>query len=347
MVEIEYRNLQKIKGGSYIITLPSRWVESLGLRKGEKVVMVRDALGLRILPSAELEMPTVEISKGEVGNVIKYLRYLTFSFYMQGVERVVLSAEDGFTPEERKELRKIAGELVGADIIEDAHNRIVFRFLTKLDEENFFDRLTRMMRFAYEIHRDAYLSLLERNVSAASEIVERISEVLKQYRVTFRVLSLTLLQPTRGSPFSDVRLITLYAAMMRDLYMTVYYATQIARSLIELGTEQIDAEIFKKITNMYEIVVAMYERVLVALTKGATVNELFQNSKAFSEIKKLDEEVSTSRDYRLMMLSRNIRRAGGYAIALSDILVNKLVVERTSPFFKSGITTTSTLPEQE
>nr|BAJ49374.1 conserved hypothetical protein [Candidatus Caldarchaeum subterraneum]BAL57030.1 phosphate transport system regulatory protein [uncultured crenarchaeote] len=331
MAEIEHRNLQKIKGGSYVITLPRKWVEGLGLRKGERVVMIRDSLGLRITPETGREMPTVEVSKKEVDD-IRFLRYLTFSYYMQGVEKVILRADDGFTPEERRELRRIASELVGADIMEDAQNRMVFRFLTKLDEENFFDRLTRMMRFAYEIHRDTYQILRERNISNAAEIVERIGEVLKQYRVTFRVLSLTLLQPTRGFPFSDVRLITLYAALIRDLFMTVYYATQIAKSLIDLGAEPVEENIFNKVLKMYEIVVKMYERVFTAFTEGATVNDIFQNSKAYSEIEKLDQELSVSRDFRLIVLARNVRRAGGYAIALSDILVNKLVVEKTSPF---------------
>ena len=37
---VDYRNLQQTSGGTYFVCLPKEWVETVGLKKGEKVTIV-------------------------------------------------------------------------------------------------------------------------------------------------------------------------------------------------------------------------------------------------------------------------------------------------------------------
>ena len=229
--------------------------------------------------------------------------------------------------------------MLGADIIEDTNNKISLRFITTVSEESIHDRIARMARFAYEVHRDALTSLRDRNLALASEIVERIEEIIRQYRATYRYLTLSILIPYQQQAIKDVRELAVYSVIIRDLYMAVYYATQISRALLELEMESnyTNSEVWSILTKMYEVVVKMYENAVNAFTaEEIKFGELFENAELFQQVREYDTSISSRLlgevnkvNTQLMLISRNIRRSAGYAVALTDDIVNRRVIKQT------------------
>ena len=336
MSESEIRSLQKIKGGSYVITLPRWWVERTGVRKGQKIVVVSDPIGLRLIPQSLRKLPEVELSREEFSH-IRHIRYAVFSYYMQGVSKITISSSRGFSPDDRRELRKLRGELLGADIVEDTVNRISLKFVASVSDELIHDRIARMANFAYEVHRDTLTSMRDRNLTLASEIVERIEEIMRQYRATYRYLTLSILNPYQPQAIKDVRELAVYSVVIRDLYMAVYYATQISKTLLELGNENLNHSIWDMLTKMYEVVVKMYENAVNAFAKDdVKFGDLFENAELFQRVRTYDTEISSRLlgeankvNTQLLLISRNIRRSAGYAIALTDDIVNRQVIKQT------------------
>jgi len=336
MSEAEIRSLQKIKGGSYVITLPRWWVERTGVKKGQKIVVVSDPIGLRLIPQSLRKLPEVELIREDFTH-IRHIRYVVFSYYMQGVNKITILSKDGFSPDERRELRRLRGELLGADIVEDTNNRISLKFITSVSEEAIHDRIARMAKFAYEVHEDTLQSMRERNLILAGEIVERIEEIMRQYRATYRYLTLSILNPYQPQAIKDVRELAVYSVVIRDLYMAVYYATQISKTLLELGNTQINKDIWGMLTEMYGVVVKMYENAVDAFkSEDVQFGDLFENAELFQTVKRIDAEVSslllgeTNRiNTQLLLISRNVRRSAGYAIALTDDIVNRQVIKKT------------------
>jgi len=336
MSESEIRSLQKIKGGSYVITLPRWWVERTGVKKGQKIFVVSDPIGLRLIPQSLRKLPEVELYREDFSQ-IRHIRYAVFSYYMQGVSKITIYSRNGFSPDDRRELRKLRGELLGADIVEDTTNKISLKFVASVSDELLHERIARMARFAYEVHRDTLTSLRDKNLTLAGEIVERIDEIMRQYRATYRYLTLSILNPHQPQAIRDVRELAVYSVVIRDLYMAVYYATQISRTFLEIGKDDINKEIWDMITKMYEVVVKMYENAVEAFTsEDVKFGDLFKNAELFQQVKAYDTEINSRLlgetkmvNTQLLLISRSVRRSAGYAIALTDDIVNRQVIKQT------------------
>jgi phosphate uptake regulator len=82
------RRLQKIKGGSYIISVPSEWVRknNLDVKSELKVYEVYD--GLKVKPIKDIKAEKV-IEFNDLDTTL----YLVSVYYMQGISKIVITSK--------------------------------------------------------------------------------------------------------------------------------------------------------------------------------------------------------------------------------------------------------------
>jgi len=175
----ETRKIQYTGGSSYIVSLPKKWVQDLGLKQGDNVVILRQGNSLLQLAPAskriskEQKEATIEIAKDN--NNPYFLARKLISLYFLGYNIINVIPKDfgRLTGEQREVMKDVVKRvLMGTEIIADSAGGITLQVLINLLELSVDAAFKRMLLIAKSMHRDAILSLSENNLELAKEIVK-------------------------------------------------------------------------------------------------------------------------------------------------------------------------------
>ena len=142
------RRIQKIKGGSYIITLPPEWVRRNSLDAKSEVFVIEKDGELLIKPirdyitkkTLDLDLIDLETSK-----------YLITVYYMQGISEIEITSKSVISASIKDELKNLQLYLPGLTIESESFNYITFKvqdsFNTNLAErmKTFSSKLLRLL----------------------------------------------------------------------------------------------------------------------------------------------------------------------------------------------------------
>ena len=178
----ETRKLQYTGGSSYIVSLPKKWIQDLGLRQGDHVVILRQGNStLQIAPASkrpikEQKEATIEVGKDH--NPYFIARKL-IALYFVGFNVInVVPKEDRLLVEQREVIKNIIRRvLMGTEIIADSATGITLQVLINLLDLSVDTAFKRMLLIAKSMYRDTLLSLRENNVELAQEVVKSDDEV--------------------------------------------------------------------------------------------------------------------------------------------------------------------------
>ena len=216
----DLRKLVRI-GGSYYVSLPSRWVREHGLDKA-RVVRVRPRRGvLEVYP----ELPGRKIETAKL-RADEYVARRILSAYLDGAEVMELEPGPGFSIED---LEKILRLLVGAEIVEESEERVVVQCFLKEDYD-IGSLVARMDRISRSMYVDAIRALCAGSAELARSVVARDDKVDKLLFLIVRLIRSTLkVAPTSKSL---LRLLD-YRLLVRSLERIGDHGEAIARLLLE------------------------------------------------------------------------------------------------------------------
>jgi len=178
------RRLQKIKGGSYIISLPSDWVRKMGLdvKSGLKVYEVFDGLKIRPPNEAKNEkvIPLVDVED---------VKYLVLTYYMQGIDRIVVRSPRVIPLEVKKELRELQLQAYGLEVESETFDSITFKVNVNVnaDLESSFRAFTGKI---LSIMEDVQVMLERFSEEMRDDLLARLSILNKDYRLVIRQIAL-------------------------------------------------------------------------------------------------------------------------------------------------------------
>jgi phosphate uptake regulator len=178
----ETRKLQYTGGSSYIVSLPKKWIQDLGLKQGDHVVILRGGNStLQIAPASkrpikEQKEATIEVSKD---NNPYFIARKLIALYFLGFNVInVVSKEDRLIAEQREVIKNIIRRvLMGTEIIADSAAGITLQVLINLLDLSVDTAFKRMLLIAKSMYRDTILSLEENNIELAQEVVKSDDEV--------------------------------------------------------------------------------------------------------------------------------------------------------------------------
>jgi len=335
---LEIRKLQKIKGGSFTLSVPKQWVEKKKLKSGEQIAMSEEEDGaLRIFPIAmTLEKPfEVTLSLEEYPS-LRALEYCVDTYYIQGSGRINIVSKKIIPAEQKKRLKQFRTELPGVEVAEEEANRLSFQVLIDPATFSLQSLIEKTSAFSLKLQEDAVKSLVDWNLPLAKEVIERSREVQRHYRVTIRQVALASLSRTIAGKVGvkNCQECITFALIARDLSRLVYHSSSLANHVLRLENKRgVDREISSLIENMSQIAHKMQKNAVEAFLKKdvkLAINVMVQMYETREREKALLKTVmEKTKDVdaavTLGMIARDLRRIAGYAVAIADDAMNRVL----------------------
>jgi len=341
---VEIRRLQKIKGGSFTLSLPKSWVEKRRLKSGEQIAVSEEEDGaLRLYPiTATFEKPLeVTLTLEDYPN-LRALEYCIGTYYIQGSNKIHIVSREIIPAEHKKRLKLLRMELPGVEAAEEEANKLSFQVLIDPAVFSLESLIEKTSSFSLHLQEDAVRSLIDHNFQLTAEVMERSREALRHYRMTIRQVALASLSRSIAKKVGvkNCQECITFALIARDLNRLVYHSYSIARHVLALQHKgEIDPEIVDIVADMSKVAYEMQEeavraflekRVKLAITTMSKMEEVREKekmllTKVMEEIKDVDTAVI------LGMIARDLRRIAGYAVAIADDAMNRVLTPASQP----------------
>lgn len=123
-------------GKTYIVSLPSKWIKSHKLKKGEEIDIKEEENNIIISTNKgkKAERAVVDISNTNT----RYVMWSVYAAYVKGCDEIMFKYKN---EEEKKLVEKAATQLIGFAIISEEKNRILIKDIT--GNENHFENVLR------------------------------------------------------------------------------------------------------------------------------------------------------------------------------------------------------------
>jgi len=335
---LEIRKLQKIKGGSFTLSVPKQWVENRRLRSGEQIAVQEEEDGsLRIFPvTMTFEKPLEVTLSLEDHPSLRSLEYCVDTYYIQGSSRINIVSKKIISAEQKRRLKQFRTELPGVEVAEEEANKLSFHVLIDPATFSLESLIEKTSAFSLKLQEDAVKSLVDWDLPLAKEVLERSREAQRHYRVTIRQVALASLSRTIAGKVGvkNCQECITFALIARDLSRLVYHSSAIARHVLSLeGRRGVDPEVSRLIGNMSQVAHEMQKNAVKAflkkdvklaisvMTKMDETREMEKAllKKAMEKTKDIDTAVT------LGMIARDLRRIAGYAVAIADDAMNRVL----------------------
>jgi phosphate uptake regulator len=334
---METRKLQKLKGGSYIISLPKDWIEKYQLKSGEQITVSEEEDGsLRLLPVKEnLEKPLEATISLENYPDLRSLKYCLITYYIQGSDRINIVSRKIIPAEQKRQIKQFRAELPGVEVAEEEANKLTFHVLIDPTVFSLESLIERTFAFSLKLQEDAVKALLNLDIPLAMEVLERSSEAQRHYRFTIRQVALAAFNQKIGKKIGikNCQDSIHFALVVRDLSRLIYHSSAIANHVLSLEGKEVDPEVLNLIKKMSEAAYQMQKNAIEAFLKK-DVRLAINVFCAMDYIKEIERailkkimEKTTNIDLAitLSMIARDTRRIAGHAVAIADDVMNRIL----------------------
>jgi len=354
--DLGYRKIQRTGRGSYIISLPKRWIRELGLGKGEEVAFkVQEDSSLLLLPrkilegrkeSRERSLKEYEISVGSDDDPQSVCRKIT-SLYVVSANLIRIHFKDEETLSEHKAAINslIKNMLLGSEIIDETSKEITIQVLIDHPEFPVEKAIRRMAILALSANKDAILALESMDDKRIKSVAETCNDVNRLNLYVIRQLKYGLERDLfRELGFKTKKEFLGYRIVANDIRSIANNAMNLANNIMtlkEMIKDQllflnvpVDGEIYSQILKFNSQAHFFFEESLKALFK----RDYKRADKLISEIesaalerdlitlmstKKMDPNVSSI----LRLIIDNSRRIIEYSRDIAEVTMNRTVEE--------------------
>lgn len=337
----ETRKIQFTGKSSYIVSLPKKWVEDIGLKPGDHVTVIRQGNSLlQIGPSKKhfakgaLEA-TVEVGTGD--DVSVPIRKM-IALYILGFNIINIKSKDGRLQTKQREAVKDAVRkvLMGSEITADSTDGITIQVLINIGELSVDAAFKRMLLIAKSMVKDAILVLQESNSDLAKEVIKSDDEV---DRFSFYIVRQLNIAIQNEHLLTDMGLVNPrdclgYRSSVKSIERAADHAANIAEDVLEME-EPLGRDTVAKITNMSNFALEVLDDACLSLFKRdyAEAEMAIEKSKRIDDLERsVIKSASTLRNvnelYRIKFITENLRRIAEYASDIAEIVLN-MTVEQT------------------
>lgn len=337
----ETRKIQFTGKSSYIVSLPKKWVEDIGLKPGDRVAVIRQGNSLiQIGPSKKQIVKGTKEAIIEIGmndDVSVPIRKL-IALYILGFNVIHVRAKDGRLQTNQREAVKdvVRKMLMGTEITADSTNGITMQVLINTIELSLDAAFKRMLLIAKSMLKDAMLALQESNNELAREVIRSDDEV---DRFSFYIIRQLNIAIQNEYLLHDMGLVTPrdclgYRLIVKSVERAADHATNIAADVLEMK-EPVDTDVVAKITNMSDFALEVLDDACLSLFKRDYVEaeSAIEKSKRIDGlekqvIKNSNALKNVSELHRIKFITDNLRRVAEYASDIAEIVLN-MTVEHT------------------
>ncbi|MDQ6667560.1 MAG: phosphate uptake regulator PhoU [Thermoproteota archaeon] len=182
------RRLQKI-GSSMLISLPSDWVRTNRLNKGNTVfIETNEDNSISLFPSevsdSQIKDVTILYSESSVDSLINQI----YGAYLLGYSDIRIKGKRQILFEHRELIKLTMRKLVGLEIVDEDNSNIAIQFLLDANSLDAEKILRRMNSIVGGMYRDALDGLRLKSEGIKNLIFSRDDEVDRQYFLLVRLI---------------------------------------------------------------------------------------------------------------------------------------------------------------
>jgi len=304
-MKMEYRKIQVTGEGTYIVSLPKKWVKRNNLCKKDVISVIEqgDELLLRLRGEKEREAE-IKIKEDD----IEFISRSLITKYIQGYDTIVITSKNYINPELRRKLIRISTYLIGLEPFGETKNELTFKMLMK-ERRQLMESVERMHEMSIlslkELMNDLEIGMYNEDI--LNGIIQRDNEIDKFYFLILRQLS-----------------------SISGFEATVW--VQIAKSIERISDhiEKIAAltkdckRMRRKDILVYKELIHMYSDVMLALkSRNASIaNDVLKKIKKFRLTeKKIIDKLSESKGH-CILIYESFRRIGEYISDMAESVIN-------------------------
>lgn len=239
---VEKRKIQKTGSSSYIITLPKDWIDSMGLKSGD-YVLVYEHEGKLVITPPKMEAKrltgvihiTQPVSNEEIFRVLVAL-------YLAGYDTISVTF-DPKIPDLAKRISELKNyarlKLAGIEVVDETYNSIVLKILLDLKELPLIRALRRLHLIVNSMFKDALEAFRRKDKGLAEAVIQRDDEADRFHFMIVRQLALALLdirimhELGISNPVETIN----YRIVVRNLERIADHAANIAKRTYHMPEE--------------------------------------------------------------------------------------------------------------
>jgi phosphate uptake regulator len=334
----ETRKLQYTGGSSYIVSLPKKWIQDLGLKQGDHVVIMRQANSvLQIAPASKKigkEQKDATIEVGKDNNPYFIARKLIALYFLGYNVITIVPKEERLLAEQREVIKNIVRRvLMGTEIIADSASGITLQVLINLQDLSVDAAFKRMLLIAKSMYRDTLLALQENNLELAGEVIKSDDEVDRFSFYIVRQLKIAIKNEhlLREIGLEEPRNCLGYRLIAKSVERVADHAATISKDIIDMH-RPINKDSVDKISNMCSFALEVLDDACLSMFKRdyEAADKAIEKSRKIDDMEKgILRSVTKPKDvndlYRIKLITENIRRVAEYASDIAEIVLNMTV----------------------
>jgi phosphate uptake regulator len=271
----ETRKIQFTGKSTYIVSLPKKWVTSLGLKAGSPITITIQDNSLILTPK-EMAKPATQpaeailtvSSKDDPDTITRAI----ISLYLVGYNFIIVrTKEERIGTIQRNVIKELTRKkLVGTEIISETSNEIKLQTLASYPELSVENALRRMCIIATSMHSDAIQALKNLDKKLAQEVIQLDDEVDRFSLYIIRQLKVAVQNAKilKDIGLSSPRDCLGYRVIVKFVERIADHAARIAENILALKEKPNEA-VFKILNEMSTLAQNVFEgRNKSAIQKG-------------------------------------------------------------------------------
>jgi len=331
----ETRKIQFTGKSTYIVSLPKKWVNSLGLKAGSPILITQQDSSLILTPK-EMAKPATHSAEATLiilsGDDPDTTTRAIISLYLVGYNFIIVRArEERISTMQRNVIKELTRKkLVGTEIVSETSNEIKLQILASYPELSVENALRRVCVIATSMHNDAIQALKNLDKKLAQEVIQLDDEVDRFSLYIIRQLKLAVQNEKilREIGLSSPRDCLGYRVIVKFVERIADHATRIAENVLSMEEKPSEA-VFQILYEMSTLAKNVFEDAIKSLfkkdyaladqviSKAKTISTL--ESKAIKEIQSGAKKIDIS---NIRMIMESIRRTAEYASDIAEIVLN-------------------------
>jgi phosphate uptake regulator len=328
----ESRKIQFSGRSSYMVALPKRWIEEMGIRAGDRV-MVRRQSDSSLLITSETkgainrEEAVIKVSRNEsLGSLVRKL----VSVYLIGHNIIYVKSEGGLTSAQRDAIKEAMKRyLIGTEVVADSTDEMVMQVLLSYPELSVKNALKRMFLIAASMHKDSIAALKKLSKDTAKGVIKTDDEVDRFGLYVIRQLNIAIENDgiLKETGIAVRRDCLDYRLIVKSVERVADHASKIAE-IVVMMEERLPESIMSEIIQMSEFAINLFEESGLAVFKGeyGTADKIVEKSKSIVELQKKllpsEKKARSEFDNILPIIVEDIRRTAEYASDIAEVVLN-------------------------
>ena len=327
----ETRKIQKTGGSTYVVSLPKKWVQTTGLRKGDPVVLRVTADGtLTVDPhlprESEKLVKVLEVAPATDARTL--LRQLIGS-YVTGYDIIEVRSKGRIPLELRRVIQDFSRRVIGPEVVEESASVVVLQDVADHSDLDMRKVVRRMHLMAKGMLEESIRTIRDLDRDMANDVVSRDDEVdrlhwfvEKQHAMMRRNISFASKMNATWLESDSMLLVSKALERIAD------HATKIAESVSLIGDSKIDQDTTETLGRLGGEAAAILDCSIEALFRkdSSMANACIERTSGLrGEVDAFLDQTMKKRGKVAVGLAftiESIERIGGYSSDIAEIAIN-------------------------